>query len=275
MKSKSNRSITIETSRTVMVRQSSRRTHNQYSEYHGTTGAGNGITENRSYGPVKPWADAGEAAIGEIGFEPAFVASVAESVSAINGRGTRAYDRPNAGQNQFNDLFDWLSDDREVAGIRYEEIRRALIKLFVCRGVHMSEDLADETIDRVVRKLPEIRERYEGRPIDYFCGVAKKIYMEHSRKSVPRAFVPQPTVEVDEDEYIRLDHCLDKLAPEDRTLILEYYRGERQQKINSRKEIADRMGIPINALRIRAHRIRTQLMQMMMADKGVKQSFEM
>jgi hypothetical protein len=42
-------------------------------------------------------------------------------------------------------------------------------------------------------------------------------------------------------------------------LILDYYREDRGGKIDSRKQLAEKMGLPINALRIRSHRIRVQL----------------
>jgi len=49
------------------------------------------------------------------------------------------------------------------------------------------------------------------------------------------------------------------LAPENRQLMLEYYKEERHAKIVHRKELAARMGIAPNALRIRAYRTRAAL----------------
>jgi len=42
-------------------------------------------------------------------------------------------------------------------------------------------------------------------------------------------------------------------------MILRYYTGDKQEKIVNRKKLAEEEGIELNALRIRAHRIRTQL----------------
>jgi len=42
-------------------------------------------------------------------------------------------------------------------------------------------------------------------------------------------------------------------------LILEYYREEKRAKINLRKNLAEKLGIECNALRLRVHRIRTEL----------------
>ena len=53
-------------------------------------------------------------------------------------------------------MLAWLDSDRERAGQKYEEIRCGLIKIFVCQGCTDPEGLADETINRVIRKIPEI-----------------------------------------------------------------------------------------------------------------------
>ena len=57
-----------------------------------------------------------------------------------------------------------------------------------------------------------------------------------------------------------LDHCLAQLKPEQRELIVEYYAESRQLKIQRRRELAVRLGISMNALAIRAWRIREGLM---------------
>jgi len=52
---------------------------------------------------------------------------------------------------------------------------------------------------------------------------------------------------------------LDSLPKENRKLIIDYYQEERRVKIELRQELADKLNIPLNALRIRAHRIRVGL----------------
>jgi len=42
-------------------------------------------------------------------------------------------------------------------------------------------------------------------------------------------------------------------------LILRYYQGEQRAKIENRRALAERLGLTINALRIRASRIRSRL----------------
>jgi dihydroneopterin aldolase len=59
-------------------------------------------------------------------------------------------------QETFDALLAWLDSDRDQAAMKYEKIRRALIKIFTGRACVEPEDLADETINRVARKLKEI-----------------------------------------------------------------------------------------------------------------------
>lgn len=165
-------------------------------------------------------------------------------------------------QEAFNQLLAWLDANREQAGKKYEDIRRRLIKVFTCRGCAWAEDLANETINRVAQKVPEVVPTYVGDPALYFYGVAHKVHLEYLRKNPnpPPPPSPEPPDEI-EREYQCLDRCMQRLAPENRELVLEYYQEEKQAKIDHRKELAERLGIALNALRIRAYRIRAALQQ--------------
>jgi DNA-directed RNA polymerase specialized sigma24 family protein len=165
-------------------------------------------------------------------------------------------------QDQLNLLLDWLDPDREKAGIRYEQIRRRLVKIFVCRASNVPEELADKTINRVARKLPEIRATYVGDPAHYFAGVAVNILRETVRKDrIPAIGMPEssPATDDREKDYSCLEKCMEKLDPGDRSLVLDYYREEGQAKIDNRRQLAEQLGIGLNALRIRACRIRSDL----------------
>ncbi|HET9532865.1 MAG TPA: hypothetical protein VFQ92_21095, partial [Blastocatellia bacterium] len=52
---------------------------------------------------------------------------------------------------------------------------------------------------------------------------------------------------------------LQRLSPDNRELILQYYDKEKGAKIESRKQLAERLGISVNTLRMRALRIREYL----------------
>lgn len=170
----------------------------------------------------------------------------------------------------FDRLLAWLGDDRNRAGERYEEIRSLLIKHFRKHGCTAAEDLADETINRVARRLPDIILTYSGEPARYFFGVAHHVHMEYLRrpanaplplKELPDRAAPAEPDVFDEPapERLCLRLCMEKLPQRSRELIMHYYRGERQAKIRMRKELAGRLGVRPETLRLRAQRIRTSL----------------
>jgi DNA-directed RNA polymerase specialized sigma24 family protein len=160
----------------------------------------------------------------------------------------------------FDSFLVWLNPDREKAGRKYEDVRRRLIKLFTCRGCSCPEDLADETINRVIFKAPEIIENYQGDPAAYFAGVARNVFHEFVRRRPnPPAAPPPPQAGQESRELECLDQCMDRLPPDNRNLILDYYREEKRPRIDQRSRLAENLRIELNALRIRAHRIRASL----------------
>ena len=177
-------------------------------------------------------------------------------------------------QDAFDGLLDWLDADRELAGKRYENIRLRLIKIFTCRGCREAEDLADETINRVTAKVEAVAGNYSGDPALYFYGVAHKVHLEYLRETrvarapetatnqsrEQRAPVSQTPLDL-EAEYECLDRCMERLPSENRSLVIEYYQEQKQAKIDRRKRLAEQLGIGVNALRIRAYRIRLTLQQ--------------
>jgi DNA-directed RNA polymerase specialized sigma24 family protein len=165
-------------------------------------------------------------------------------------------------QEAFDRLLSWLAHDRDEAGKKYEAIRSRLVKIFACRGCHEAEELADETINRVTTKVEAIEKTYVGDPALYFYGVAHKVHLEYLRKRpIPEAFATQTPPDDIEQEYECLERCIQQLPSNQRELVLEYYREDKRAKIDHRKELARKMGIALNALRIRAHRIRLMLQQ--------------
>lgn len=163
-------------------------------------------------------------------------------------------------QDSFDSLLRWLDPDRERAGERYEGIRVSLIKFFAYRGADSPEELADETINRVASKLPSIVESYEGEPAYYFYAVAKRIFLEYSRRPSELALPLTPFLaqqdEEHEDIHNCLDQCLQQLPPNQRELLLNYY-----NRPPNRKEISEKLGIEYNALRVRIHRLRHHLVK--------------
>ncbi|HSU82835.1 MAG TPA: RNA polymerase sigma factor [Thermoanaerobaculia bacterium] len=176
----------------------------------------------------------------------------------------------------FDALLGQLDPDCERAGVLYETIRRKLVRLFEWRGCASPEDLADETINRVARRLAEGVELRSNDPYGYFCGVAHLVYKEVLRRASreQRALAggdwPPTTLEEEEPSDHRLEclrRCLAELPPDQRDLVLRYYQGAHyrgksgpgENNIRNRQELARQAGIPMNALRIRVHRVRRKL----------------
>src|SRR5215510_16166620 len=100
-------------------------------------------------------------------------------------------------QEDFDRLLDWLDTDRERAGLTYEKIRWRLVAILASRGCLTPEDLADETIDRVARRLPEIQATYVGDKAIYFLGVQNNVHHEYLRRPVlPRLVEPDQNLEL-------------------------------------------------------------------------------
>ncbi len=151
-------------------------------------------------------------------------------------------------QEDFDRLLAWLDPDPNSAGLSYERIRWRLIAILASRGCAVPEELADETIDRVARRVADIRDTYVGDKAIYFLGVMNNVHHEYLKR--PKMARPPETVddvEVKEKTHLCLDECLDKLT------------ADKQAKIDLRKQLASDFGVSLNTLRLRALRIREKL----------------
>lgn len=170
-------------------------------------------------------------------------------------------------EESFNLFLSWLSKDRDTAGKKYEDIRRRLILMLNARGCPRSSEVADEAINRFIRRLPELIDSYRGDPVPYICVIARNVQREIWKDElVPLddngydgLAAEQHDTESIEQVHECLNRCLKTLESKSRELILSYYQNDKQAKIDFRKRLAKAMGIAANALRIRVHRIRTTL----------------
>ena len=169
-------------------------------------------------------------------------------------------------QDAFDRLLVAFGGDRETAGQKYLEIRNNLTRFFEWRGCSFPEDHADETINRMAKRVAEGEEilNYSG----YAIGVARLLLLEINKgrqreqsalaeiSAAPEVYVPEDS---DETRLTCLRSCLQTLSPDNRELILQYYQGEKGEKIENRKKLLQRLGIPVNTLRMRALRLREKL----------------
>jgi DNA-directed RNA polymerase specialized sigma24 family protein len=159
-----------------------------------------------------------------------------------------------------------LSPDRERAGEQYEKIRGKLINYFECRDCPFPEEQADETINRVARKVAAGEEFRDLST--YVYGVARMLLLEiaraQRREQAARDYLsrPRPAAAEADDLDLRVEcfkHCLERLPPESRELLTQYYEGKRRVKIDNRNRLAERLAISVSALGLRAYRLRVTL----------------
>lgn len=169
---------------------------------------------------------------------------------------------------QFEGLLAWLDPVRERAGERYEFIRKGLINIFIMRGCSDAEDLADETINRVMRKINEVKENYHGDPALYFYGVARNVLLEQRKmdqrqvlsNSIIKSFPALYSYDLETEIKLEvLDECLSVMAEDERALLLSYYEGEKKAKIDHRKALAQKFQLTDSALRKRIQRLKRKL----------------
>jgi len=165
----------------------------------------------------------------------------------------------------FDQFLSLLDLDRDRAGESYEALRRNLIQLFIWRGCRDPESHADETINRVIRKIDEGEEVRDV--IAYAHGVARRLLLEVFKKQEREQIgidelpplVAQPEEQDDETGVLCLRRCLNRLPEESRQLIVLYYQGEKSAKIENRKRLAEGMRVTLGALRYRAFDLRQRL----------------
>ena len=172
-------------------------------------------------------------------------------------------------------LLNWLDEGADSQGLRYLEMRRRLASYFDRKNCVTPDDLADATLNRVARRLEEEGDIVSETPAKYCYIVARFVFLEHLRtikksdesfadsRLTPSAVIPGPE---DEDKMKTkekmlncLEECTSKLEPQKKEIITRYYLGTGRRKIENRLMLAKELSVTINALSIRACRIRDKL----------------
>ena len=173
----------------------------------------------------------------------------------------------------FHRLLAWLDQGRDSQGERYIEIRDRLIEFFRRRNCPAADDLADDTLDRVARRLEESGGIDDIVPARYCYIVARFVLLESFRR---RDHEVQHAADVQQDRTVALvdaaeetdeqertlaclERCLAGHTPSERALIVDYYRTDSTSARQARKQLAERLGLTANSLAIRACRIRNRL----------------
>jgi DNA-directed RNA polymerase specialized sigma24 family protein len=172
-------------------------------------------------------------------------------------------------QEDFDALLALFSHDRNEAGLAYERMRAGLVRFFEFRGCTDAIALADETLNRVALKTVGFDRTKNVKLTSYVYGFAVNVHREYVRS--PR----QREIAIETDEFIDriretksddrepmfdcLHDCLAKLGSSDRQIFIEYYSRERQEKIELRKQMAERLGCRVEVLHTKVCRLRSSL----------------
>jgi DNA-directed RNA polymerase specialized sigma24 family protein len=172
------------------------------------------------------------------------------------------------GPREFGSFVAWLDAGVDSGGRSYVVMHARLVGYFARKGCRAPEDLADETLSRVARRLDEEGTITNVLPAQYCYIVARFVLLEYLR-SADRQHVAvgfdvrdhgaDAGAERREQLMARLDACLAALTPADRDLIVAYYAGDGPSRILARRDLAATLALSGNALTIKASRLRERL----------------
>jgi hypothetical protein len=161
-----------------------------------------------------------------------------------------------------------LGDSPAAAGQHYEQLRAKLIFFFTRKALDGPEDLTDEVLDRIGRRLSEGLAMVS---VDAFAlGVARHVAQEQTPirnrvETVDPIFfhnVPAVSTTSREDERIvYLERCLRRLPSFDSQLLKGYYLSDGGSAIRARRNMAERLGVSPGTLRQKVFLIRRRLLE--------------
>jgi DNA-directed RNA polymerase specialized sigma24 family protein len=183
-------------------------------------------------------------------------------------------------QEDFDQFLIWLNPDRDLAGERYERIHRMLTTSFAVRWRGDAQNLADETLTRVIRQVVVEKKNVDN--AEAYCrGVAKIVLLESFRKlqkenaisveMLTLGEVPVAPPHQEEREAAAEDaqyesyleafrRCLKELPRPEREMVIKYYDGSKEGELKKRRlKLARRLNLKIGNLRSRMVRRREQL----------------
>jgi DNA-directed RNA polymerase specialized sigma24 family protein len=195
------------------------------------------------------------------------MANINRLATRSSGRGTMW----ELNQHAFDLLLAHLATDPDQAGERYEQLRRTLLFFFECHGCSTADEQADQTIDRVSKRLAS-NENIEDL-FRYSYGAARHVLQEYWKRSSRKrqhleemAPSREPStdfrqmdaqrqeMETQEQWLACMRGCLQSLPPEDRELVTQYTLNRRQRTL-----LAEQRRQTLNGLRLQVFHIRERL----------------
>jgi DNA-directed RNA polymerase specialized sigma24 family protein len=175
----------------------------------------------------------------------------------------------------FDGLLTALNPDRAAASAEYERIRHRLIRFFSIHRVSSPEDLADTAFNRIARRIAEGEQIRNAR--QYLSGIARILLLEDSEKRRREEYMLRMAMRdsdshPDQELSDALEACLSMLPLTARDLLARYYSADGRKRIALRRQMAEEMGMELNALRNRALRLRERLEECVEIRMGWKKS---
>lgn len=170
----------------------------------------------------------------------------------------------------FEHLLAWLDAGVDSDGRGYLSMRSRIVTYFDRKNCLDPDALADDVLNRVSRRLEEEGNIETESPAKYCFTVARFVFMEQLRsgtaREIPIDNTELPSAMADDESAVDrerrmecLDSCTAKLDAAQREFIIGYYVGEKSTKIANRRRMAGELRVSLNALGIRAFRIREKL----------------
>lgn len=164
----------------------------------------------------------------------------------------------NFDQTILDGLFQLLEPDAPSVEEGFRRCRLKLIKFFAWRHCEDPDNLADETISRLLKNVRADLEISSDNPYSYVYAIAVNVFKEYLRVKKKGAMLTQ----LDEAREIVVlpvtddckKQCFEQLSHDKRELLVHYYSGD-----EDRNEIASEQGLSLNALRLQVHRIKQGL----------------
>ena len=163
-------------------------------------------------------------------------------------------------------------------GRRYEQLRGRLLAFFRWRGATAPEELADETLNRVARRVADAAVPNTVAPERYVLGVARLVLLEGSRNATRERrahegaaqFLYASSDALERERSARaLELCLDRHASPELDVFASYHQaGRGRDRIAARARMARDRGLAPAALRVRMHRMRKILLDCIRACLG-------
>src|SRR5216683_127768 len=86
-------------------------------------------------------------------------------------------------QTAFRQFLQWLDEGVDSGGEKYLEMRRRLVSYFDRKNCLSPDELADETLNRIARRLEEQGAITDVAPARYCYIVAKFVFLEYLRRA--------------------------------------------------------------------------------------------